>query len=252
MNKRVMDRSTRSIFMAIVTSLLISGCSAIPRVDTGGYVNQEVASEPVKVERAGFPLCTDDLIFDQVNHKPLCDSKLFIGIAISGGGSRAANFGLGALWALQQLGILDHATAISSVSGGSLAATYVALHGLRSSTEFDAAAEAMRQDFLGGWELRSMSPIRALRVNTTHETSTNTLADTFDSLLFHGAVFSNLGPLAPGKPYLYINASLQNPVTARGRFTTRGGNASSGSLQGFTFTQLAFNETGMNKKGAKS
>ena len=72
-----------------------------------------------------------------------CNPNLFLGTAISGGGSRAANFGVGALWELQQLGILDHPTALSSVSGGSLAATYVALNGLDSRTKFDAATEVI-------------------------------------------------------------------------------------------------------------
>ena len=237
-----MDHSTLSTSLAIVSIFLISACSTVPRVNTGGYVNHPIGPEIVKVERAGFPLCSDDVVYDEVNNKPVCDSELFVGIAISGGGSRAANFGLGALWGLEQLGILDHATALSSVSGGSLAATYVAVHGLKSSVEFDDAAAAMRQNFLGAWEFRSMDPLRVLRVNTTHETATNTLADTFDSLLFHGATFSGLGPFGPGRPYLFINASLQNPVTSRGKLTTRGANASSGSLQGFTFTQAAFSE----------
>jgi predicted acylesterase/phospholipase RssA len=51
----------------------------------------------------------------------------FIGIAISGGGSRAAALGAGALMQLNDLGILGETTMISSVSGGSLPAAYFVL-----------------------------------------------------------------------------------------------------------------------------
>jgi NTE family protein len=52
----------------------------------------------------------------------------FIGIALSGGGSRAANFSWAVLRELDRIGLLENAEAISSVSGGSLAAAYLALN----------------------------------------------------------------------------------------------------------------------------
>lgn len=236
--------STLPLIFAMITSFAVGACSTVPRVNTGGYSNQPADEKTSAVDRASFPSCTDIPVFGRPKSNAECDAHLFVGIAISGGGSRAANFGIGALWELQQLGILDHATALSSVSGGSLATTYVALNGLDSRMKFDAAAEAMRQDFLGAWEVRSMNPYRVLRVNTTHDSATNTLADTFDSLLFHDRTFANLGPFRSGRPYIYINASLQNVVSSRKNLTTRGSNAPSASLQGFTFTQSAFNEIG--------
>jgi NTE family protein len=51
-----------------------------------------------------------------------------IGIALSGGGYRAAAYHLGTLRALNRLGILDKIDVISSVSGGSITAAYYALH----------------------------------------------------------------------------------------------------------------------------
>jgi hypothetical protein len=55
-----------------------------------------------------------------------------VGVAISGGGIRAANFGLAALYELERLRVLDFVSVISSVSGGSLAAAYYALYGSKS------------------------------------------------------------------------------------------------------------------------
>src|SRR6266536_2373856 len=49
-----------------------------------------------------------------------------IGIALSGGGFRAMLFHAGALVRLNELGLLSRAARISSVSGGSIAAGYLA------------------------------------------------------------------------------------------------------------------------------
>ncbi len=51
-----------------------------------------------------------------------------IGLALSGGGYRAAAYHIGTLRALRKLGILDKVDVISSVSGGSITAAYYLLH----------------------------------------------------------------------------------------------------------------------------
>jgi NTE family protein len=51
-----------------------------------------------------------------------------IGLALSGGGYRAAAYHVGTLRALNRLGILDRVDVISSVSGGSITAACYALH----------------------------------------------------------------------------------------------------------------------------
>src|SRR3954462_14934632 len=51
----------------------------------------------------------------------------FVGIAISGGGTRSANFSAACMFQLQRLGLLQRADYISSVSGGSLTAAYYCL-----------------------------------------------------------------------------------------------------------------------------
>lgn len=51
-----------------------------------------------------------------------------IGLALSGGGYRAAAYHIGALRALHKLGVLDKVDVISSVSGGSIIAAYYALY----------------------------------------------------------------------------------------------------------------------------
>jgi NTE family protein len=60
-----------------------------------------------------------------------CGNKLrtkFAGLALSGGGFRAALFHLGGLWRLNELGWLKRIAEITSVSGGSITAAYLGLH----------------------------------------------------------------------------------------------------------------------------
>jgi hypothetical protein len=65
---------------------------------------------------------------------PAPDSDLLLGVALSGGGSRAAVFGAAALEALDRIrvpgggSVLEHVAYVSSVSGGSVAAAYYGEH----------------------------------------------------------------------------------------------------------------------------
>jgi NTE family protein len=219
---------------------LLASCSTVPRINTNGYANVASTEDNThQVRRTNFPICAQHRVSDDIVEE--CDRRLFVGVAISGGGSRAANFSLGALWQLNQLGLFRDVTAISSVSGGSLTAAYVSLFGLESPAEFERAARDLQQDFLSHWLWHSLYPSQALKVALTHATSTETLADTFNDMLFHGKTFADLGKFGLYHPYLYINAALQNSVPSSSHLTTRGENSPSLDLQGFTFTSEAFN-----------
>lgn len=60
-----------------------------------------------------------------------------IGLALSGGGYRAAAYHIGTLRALHKLGILDKVDVISSVSGGSITAAYYVLNKEKGYEEFE-------------------------------------------------------------------------------------------------------------------
>lgn len=60
-----------------------------------------------------------------------------IGLALSGGGYRAAAYHVGTLRALYKLGILDKVDVISSVSGGSITAAYYVLHREKGYDKFE-------------------------------------------------------------------------------------------------------------------
>lgn len=62
-----------------------------------------------------------------------------IGLALSGGGYRAAAYHIGVLRTLHRLGILDNVDVISSVSGGSIVAAYYALNQNEGYEAFEAS-----------------------------------------------------------------------------------------------------------------
>ena len=76
-----------------------------------------------------------------------------IGLALSGGGYRAAAYHIGALRALRKLGILDKVDVISSVSGGSITAAYYALHKNDNYEEFEQALKVKLQRGVLGWTI---------------------------------------------------------------------------------------------------
>jgi NTE family protein len=86
-----------------------------------------------------------------------------IGLALSGGGFRATMFGLGALRALHDRGVLGDVTVVSGISGGSLLAAMWA-YGPRDFADFDATVHSLVGSGLQ-WELvrRALSPPAAVR-----------------------------------------------------------------------------------------
>lgn len=69
-----------------------------------------------------------------------------IGLALSGGGSRAMAFHLGCLRALNDLGILDKVNVISTISGGSVIGAYYAYTPEKSFDEFDRDVVGILKD----------------------------------------------------------------------------------------------------------
>lgn len=151
--------------------------------------------------------------------------KPFVGIAISGGGSRAAAFGAAVLQELDELGFLQHATAISSVSGGGLPAAFYALHGesMRTETDWENFHALMRTNFRTKWLWRYLRPDNLLLTATTDYDRSNVLADVLNDVLFKDATFSALGAPGSRRPSLLINATQLGLSEAR-LFTFTGSN----------------------------
>lgn len=141
--------------------------------------------------------------------------EAFVGVSISGGGSRSAVFGLAVLKQLSALGILQHVSAISTTSGGGLPGAYYALNG--PDLDWAAAESLMAEDYLGKWLKSHGRPSSLMRVLATDEDRTDLLADVFDEVLFHGSTFGDLGNFQPGTAPLWLANATE--VGASRRFT---------------------------------
>ena len=195
--------------LAVAASLL--GCSILP-----GYThaNRPLADHVPPPTRASLVL--------DVTRRPFPPSRAFVGIAMSGGGSRAANFSAAALFALEELGFLRHAAALSAVSGSSLAVAYYGLAGPEPGRWEPTTVQALlRTDFEARWLVRWFWPQNILRYWLTDFDRSDIMTRVFDQVLFRGATFAAMGGIDAG-PRIFLNAT---------DFT---------GLQRFTFTDQAF------------
>jgi len=131
-----------------------------------------------------------------------------IGLSLSGGGMRAAAFGFGVLQALagdggQAIDVFDDLTFISSVSGGSLTAAYVALHGRDGLEHF--RERVLLQDLERDLRTELLSPGNLLRLMDGGLNDRSNLARRLDEDVFRGATFADL--LRRNKPDVWINAT---------------------------------------------
>jgi predicted acylesterase/phospholipase RssA len=131
----------------------------------------------------------------------------FIGLALSGGGSRSANFSAAAMLELQRLGILEQVDVISAVSGGALSAAYYGL-GPENAGPFteDALRDALGFDFQRTWLWRWLLPYNILRYWLTDFTRSDIMVQVFNNRVFHHKTFADFRP----HPKILINSTLRN------------------------------------------
>ncbi|CUI07671.1 lipoprotein, putative [Janthinobacterium sp. CG23_2] len=146
------------------------------------------------------------------------EGEAIVGIAISGGGSRAANFAASVMAELDRIGVMRKVTAISSVSGGSVAASYLAIHGDEPDRNtapevFWARTKAvLSEDFRSRWLERWLRPDQLTQTLVSNRTRTDVMADIFDEKFLNGATFTDL---AKKKPALFIDATFVNDLPGR-------------------------------------
>lgn len=89
----------------------------------------------------------------------------FVGLALSGGGARAAVFAAAGMEALHARGLLAQVTHVSSVSGGGFSASYLALHPVPetgSASYFDRMQDVVAHDYFWDVQMRQLrKPQRA-------------------------------------------------------------------------------------------
>jgi predicted acylesterase/phospholipase RssA len=136
----------------------------------------------------------------------------FVGLAISGGGSRAANFGAAVMLELQERHLLERVDVISGVSGGTLPAVYYGLSDKAGAFTEPALREALGYDFQSSWIRRWFLPQNILRYWLTEFTRSDIMVQVFNNRLFHEATFGDLHL----HPKILLNSTVRNDHT---RFT---------------------------------
>ncbi|MDF0642692.1 MAG: patatin-like phospholipase family protein [Nitrospira sp.] len=183
---RTLSHSIRLMVLLVFTA---GGCaSARPPVPT--HFEVVGASNPTRASH-------------ELGEKERRDGR-FIGLAISGGGSRAAVFGAAVMKELERLGILQQIDVLSAVSGGALPAAYYALDGYKDIDFSNGVLQRMGQDFQGEVLGRWLSPPNLFRYWFTETTKADTVVSVLDEELFHGATYADLNP---DRPTLLLNST---------------------------------------------
>lgn len=128
--------------------------------------------------------------------KPITEK---LGMALSGGASRAAAFHRGTLQALTELGLEGQIDVVSTVSGGSVfgAAWMLARRDGISDADF---LEKIRQELKKGFVGRSVRPrILKTLIPGLAYSRTNAIAQTFDEAFFQGRTLKDL----PESPHIF-------------------------------------------------
>lgn len=189
-----MKSSTRSLALLVLVALL-AGCAVHPvntklgaHDRTAGYRYQNLPGDGNR----------DDL---------------FVILAFSGGGTRAAAFSYGVLEGLRDAtyrvpsgsrSLLDDVDVISSVSGGSFTAAYYALFPGRFFTDFPPVFlhRNIESDLIG----RALWPPNWLRLARSDFDRINLAAELYDEVVFEGKTFDDLLK-ARRKPFIILNAT---------------------------------------------
>jgi predicted acylesterase/phospholipase RssA len=179
-----------------------SGCAILPGHWRPGWNQPWPEGAPI------IPTAASWALSDEVKQ----DAR-FVGLAISGGGSRAANFGAAVMLELQQRGLLKQVDVISAVSGGTLPAVYYGLADNKVGPFTEGALrKALGYNFQGSWIRRWFLPHNIFRFWLSDFTRSDIMVQVFNRRLYHEATFADLRPY----PKILLNSTVRNDHT---RFT---------------------------------
>jgi predicted acylesterase/phospholipase RssA len=145
--------------------------------------------------------------------QPGNSDDVFVILAFSGGGTRAAAFSFGALEALDQLkfnwhgserSLLDEVDIISSVSGGSFTAAYYGLHGKAALKDFPE--KFLYKNITLDLGLSVLNPLNWPRLASADFSRIDLAAEVYDRELFGGATFRDLAAVH-SRPFIVLNAT---------------------------------------------
>jgi len=181
--------------------VVLGGCSILPGHWRPGWNQPWPAGTPVPDTAGSWKMTELESKDDR-----------FVALAISGGGSRAANFGAAVMLELQQRGLLEQVDVISGVSGGTLPAVYYGLGDKAGAFTEPAVREALGYDFQSSWIRRWFLPQNMFRYWLSDFTRSDIMVQVFNNRLYHEATFADLRP----HPKILLNSTVHNDNT---RFT---------------------------------
>jgi predicted acylesterase/phospholipase RssA len=131
----------------------------------------------------------------------------FVGLALSGGGSRSANFSASCMFQLERLGLLDKVDYISSVSGGSLTGAYYCLFDQRYWNPGNVQRR-LTHSFATDVFWTVVMPWNYVALLLTDWDRSDVLAEDFETHLFtKGGRGMTFADLRKDRPRLLINAT---------------------------------------------
>lgn len=195
-----MGGAARSVLLLLV--LLPLGCSILPGHWRPGW-NEDWRGKPAP------PATAASMGLSDLETK---DGR-FVGLTLSGGGSRSANFSAAVMLELQRLGLLEQVDVISAVSGGALPAAYYGLGEAHAGPFTDSMLrEKLGYSFQGEWLQRWFYPHNIFRYWLSDFTRSDIMVQVFNANLYHDKTFADLRP----RPKILLNATLRD---THGRFT---------------------------------
>jgi predicted acylesterase/phospholipase RssA len=187
------------VFVTVVT--IVSGCAVLPGHWRSGWNQPRPDGTPLTPTAASWTLGEAEQL-----------DRRFIGLTLSGGGSRAANFGAAVMLELQQRGLLQQVDVISGVSGGTLPAVYYGLGEKAGPFTEAALRQTFGYNFQGSWIRRWFLPQNILRYWFSDFTRSDIMVQVFNKRLYHNATFADLR----SHPKILLNSTVRNDHT---RFT---------------------------------
>ena len=193
------SRLVRTV-LACSVALLLAACST-----TRPWINQ-----PIAAESAAIATPVTRLAVQMPAQRPA--PSIVAAVTLSGGGARAAAFGLGVLQELKatrfevdgrQTSLLDEVGLISGVSGGSVLASYYAAFGDEVFTNFER--DFLLVNFQSGLVRDVLSPVSLYRLSSPWYGRSNALAQRLDGV-FRGMTFGDLRQRRPW-PRLLVTAT---------------------------------------------
>ncbi|MES2127031.1 MAG: patatin-like phospholipase family protein [Pseudomonadota bacterium] len=198
-----MDPTTRSRAACFVrrlmlagAALLLAGCSTLKP-----WQNQPIGPASPRPSGSTVQLGAQE-----------APPSIIAAITLSGGGARAAAFGLGVLselqatrfrWEGRETNVLDHVGLVSGVSGGSILATYYSAFGARTFSDFER--DFLLADFQAGLLGQAFAPRALYHMSSPWYGRTDVLAEKLDKL-YGGRTFADLQAQRRG-PRLLVTAT---------------------------------------------